>query len=57
MAYELSDSITINASPSAVFNLLKDITRTGEWSAQCYRAHWNEVPRVLFLGICLDFHY
>lgn len=42
MAYELSDSITINASPAAVFTLLSDITRTGEWSAQCYRAHWND---------------
>jgi uncharacterized protein YndB with AHSA1/START domain len=42
MAYELSDSITIAASPSEVFNLVSDITRTGEWSAQCYQAEWND---------------
>lgn len=41
MSYELSDSITIAASPAEVFGLVSDITRTGEWSAQCYRAEWN----------------
>lgn len=42
MAYELSDSITIAASPAEVFDLVSDITRTGEWSAQCYQAEWND---------------
>lgn len=41
MAYELSDSITIAASPAEVFALVSDITRTGEWSVQCYSAEWN----------------
>lgn len=42
MAYELSDSITIAASPTDVYALVSDITRTGEWSVQCYRAEWND---------------
>ncbi len=42
MAYELSDSITIAASPAEVYDLVSDITRTGEWSAQCYNAEWND---------------
>ena len=42
MAYELSDSITIAASPAEVFDLVSDTTRTGEWSAQCYQAEWND---------------
>jgi hypothetical protein len=41
MSYELSDSITVAASPADVFALVSDITRTGEWSAQCYQAEWN----------------
>ncbi|AWT24989.1 hypothetical protein Csp1_01610 [Corynebacterium provencense] len=41
MAYELSDSITVAASPAEVFALVSDVTRTGEWSPQCYRSEWN----------------
>lgn len=41
MSYELSDSITVAASPAEVFALVSDVTRTGEWSPQCYRAEWN----------------
>lgn len=41
MAYELSDSITVAAAPADVFALISDLTRTGEWSAQCYRVEWN----------------
>ncbi|AGP31955.1 SRPBCC family protein [Corynebacterium terpenotabidum] len=41
MAYELSDSVTIAAAPAEVFAVVSDVTRTGEWSAQCYRAEWN----------------
>lgn len=42
MSYELSDSVTVAASPAEVFALVSDITRTGEWSAQCYKAEWND---------------
>ncbi|MGO3361984.1 MAG: SRPBCC family protein [Corynebacterium sp.] len=42
MAYELSDSVTIAAPPTEVFALGSDVTRTGEWSAQCYQAEWED---------------
>ena len=42
MAYELSDSVTVAAAPADVFALVSDITRTGEWSPQCYRIEWDE---------------
>ena len=42
MAYELSESITVAASPADVHALVSDITRTGEWSAQCYKAQWDD---------------
>lgn len=38
MTYELSDSIHIDASPAEIYDLISDVTRTGEWSQQCYRA-------------------
>ena len=31
----LSDSIVIAASPEEVYDLVSDVTRTGEWSPQC----------------------
>lgn len=45
MAYEISDSVTIHATPAEVFDLVSDITRTGEWSAQCHRAQWDSDAR------------
>lgn len=45
MAYELSDSVTIAASPAQVFAVISDITRTGEWSAQCDYAAWDSDAR------------
>ncbi|SDH11987.1 SRPBCC family protein [Klenkia brasiliensis] len=37
----LSDSIVVAASPEEVYDLVSDVTRTGEWSPQC-RACWWE---------------
>ncbi|MGV0869057.1 SRPBCC family protein [Corynebacterium kalidii] len=45
MAYEISDSVTIAASPAEVYDLVSDVTRTGEWSAQCRRAEWDSDDR------------
>lgn len=45
MAYELSDSVTIAASPAQVFDVISDITRTGEWSVQCYQTTWDSDER------------
>lgn len=41
MTYELSDSIHIDASPAEIYDLISDVTRTGEWSQQCYRCDWD----------------
>lgn len=35
-------SIEIAASPDAVWSLIADITRMGEWSPECYKAHWED---------------
>jgi uncharacterized protein YndB with AHSA1/START domain len=36
-----SASIEINAAPEAVWQLVADITRMGEWSPECRRAEWE----------------
>ncbi len=37
-----SESIVIDASPEAVYDLLSDVTRTGEWSPVCRECWWDE---------------
>ena len=39
---EHSDSIVIAASPDAVYALVSDVTRTGEWSPICQECWWND---------------
>ena len=43
-----SESIRINAAPEAVYALVSDVTRTGEWSPVCKECWWDEGdgPRV-----------
>lgn len=45
MTYELQDSITVPATPTEVYALLSDVTRTGEWSVQCRRCEWEGPER------------
>ncbi|MCU1656707.1 MAG: hypothetical protein JWO57_1363 [Pseudonocardiales bacterium] len=33
-------AVTVDAPPDRVWDLLADITRTGEWSHECHTAHW-----------------
>jgi hypothetical protein len=33
-------STTIEAAPDAVYALISDVTRTGEWSPECVRCEW-----------------
>lgn len=42
------ESIEIAASPEAVYALVSDVTRTGEWSPVCQECSWEEGagPRV-----------
>ena len=37
-----SDSIHVAASPRAVYAVVSDITRTGEWSPVCQECWWDE---------------
>lgn len=36
----VSSAIQIDASPDAVYELVSDVTRTGEWSPECVRCRW-----------------
>ncbi len=37
-----SASIEVDASPAAVWGLIADVTRMGEWSPECIRAEWED---------------
>ncbi|MGY1609296.1 MULTISPECIES: SRPBCC family protein [unclassified Geodermatophilus] len=37
-----SDSIVVAASPEEVYDLVSDVTRTGEWSPVCVACWWDE---------------
>jgi uncharacterized protein YndB with AHSA1/START domain len=37
-----SASIDVAAPPEQVWALIADITRMGEWSPECYKAHWED---------------
>ncbi|MGY1814076.1 SRPBCC family protein [Blastococcus sp. SYSU D00820] len=43
-----SDSVVVAASPEAVYDLVSDVPRTGEWSPVCRACWWDEGdgPRV-----------
>lgn len=36
------ESISVAASPEAVYDLVSDVTRTGEWSPVCTSCWWDE---------------
>ena len=37
-----SDSVVVAASPEEVYDLVSDVTRTGEWSPVCVACWWDE---------------
>jgi Polyketide cyclase / dehydrase and lipid transport len=43
-----SGSVLVQASPEALYDLVADVTRTGEWSPVCRACWWDEgaFPRV-----------
>lgn len=45
MAYELADSVIIQAAPERIYDVVSDVTRTGEWSPVCYRCEWSSEAR------------
>ncbi len=36
------ESVTVEASPEALYDLVSDITRTGEWSPVCTSCWWDD---------------
>ena len=39
---EGSASVVINRDPQSVFDVVSDITRTGEWSPECTGGRWSD---------------
>jgi uncharacterized protein YndB with AHSA1/START domain len=37
-------SIEIDAPPEAIYDLITDVTRMGEWSPECVRCEWLDAP-------------
>jgi ribosome-associated toxin RatA of RatAB toxin-antitoxin module len=48
--YQHSDSVTIDAAPEAVYALVADVTRTGEFSPVCKSAQWLDNDHTRFTG-------
>lgn len=48
MELEFHDSIDIAADPKTIYDLVSDVTRTGEWSPICRECWWHpgDGPRV-----------
>jgi uncharacterized protein YndB with AHSA1/START domain len=44
-------SIEIAAPPEAVYDLIADVTRMGEWSPECYRCEWLEGATAAASGV------
>jgi hypothetical protein len=42
--FTLSDSVLVAATPDALYALVSDVTRTGEWSPTCKLCWWDEGP-------------
>jgi hypothetical protein len=48
--YQLSETVSVAASPEAVYDLVSDITRMGEWSPVCTGGSWDDEGRAWFIG-------
>ena len=42
LSFTHADSIQIDRSPTEVYDLVSDVTRTGEWSPICVGCEWDE---------------
>ena len=42
VVYEYQESVTVNASAQDVYDIVSDITRTGEWSPVCTSCWWDD---------------
>jgi hypothetical protein len=48
--YNHTETLTVAASPEAVYDLVADVTRMGEWSPVCKSAEWDGESRQWFSG-------
>jgi hypothetical protein len=48
--YRHTETVIVAASPEAVYDLVADITRMGEWSPVCTAGEWVDDTRSSFLG-------
>ena len=48
--YRHSETLTVAASPDAVYDLVADITRMGEWSPVCRQGEWTDDGHQWFSG-------
>lgn len=48
--YQHTESVTVAASPEAVYDLVADVTRMGEWSPVCTGGEWREGDTTWFTG-------
>jgi hypothetical protein len=48
--YRLTETVAVEASPDAVYDLVADVTRMGEWSPVCTSAAWDDESRTWFSG-------
>jgi carbon monoxide dehydrogenase subunit G len=48
--YHHTDSITVDAPPEAVYALVADVTRIGEFSSVCRSAEWTDEDHTTFSG-------
>ncbi|KQV77328.1 polyketide cyclase [Nocardioides sp. Root122] len=44
------DSVVVAATPEAVYDLVSDVTRTGEWSPVCASCWWDDVAEAGRVG-------
>src|SRR3954453_10988771 len=49
-------SIIIEATPEALYDLVSDITRTGEWSPVCTACWWDDAGEAGQVGACFTGH-
>ena len=52
----LAESIEIAAAPEAVYDLVADVVRTGEWSRQCRACEWDDPQQAGVVGAMFTGH-
>ena len=48
--YRYGATVTVAASPEAVYDLVADVSRMGEWSPVCTGCEWQDDARTRFVG-------